>query len=170
MTSEEKIGDEIIDVLPNTAMNWVIGGGMILKNIEDIPYHEHKCFDFSLLQTVYFRYLFEEERSVEFLRKINSLYSITEMERMRLTAPNSFRHWQNVYKSSSKRVWDLVRNSVTAIEHLDISKITASDEIFYVSTVNPKYFQKLKNKNFIIYAGAPYKDVPNIWHSSKNKE
>jgi hypothetical protein len=156
-TSESPLPDEYLPMIPeDLRCTWVIGGQWYLETIPKLPNNEHHLIDVVLLQTIFARYVIEDDRDAVFLRKMGSLYDVDELKSMAEDSPDELfqgngHRWRNIIKDRSK--YEGIKNQIRSIRLGNVADMQVKGELVYTSTVECSVLSEdlLKN-NYIISA------------------
>jgi hypothetical protein len=162
-TSEFPLPDKYLPMIPeDLKCTWVIGGQWYLETVPKLPNNEHHLIDVVLLQTIFARYVIEDDRDAVFLRKMSSLYDVDELKRMADDSPdelfqdNGYR-WRNVIKDRSK--YKGIKNQISSIRLGDVTDLEVEEELVYTSTIECRFLSKrLMEDNYVI--GSTFSDLP----------
>jgi hypothetical protein len=161
-TSELPLPDEHLQRIPeDLRCTWVIGGQWYLETIPKLPNNKHHLVDSVLLQTIYARYIIEDDREDSvFIRKMSSLFSVDELKRMADAPPHARMvgkggwQWRNIIKDRSK--YKGIKNQIRSIRLRDVTRLHLKGELVYTSTVEySSLSEDLLKNNYIVSAAFP---------------
>jgi hypothetical protein len=167
-TSESPLPDKYLSMIPrDLKCTWVIGGQWYLETVPKLPNNEHHLIDIVLLQTIFARYVIEDDRDAVFLRKMSSLYDVDELKRMAEDSPEELiqtqrrarpeHRWRNVIKDRSK--YKGIKNQISSIRLGDVTDLEVEGELVYTSTIECRFFgTRLMADNYVI--GSTFSDLP----------